>query len=95
MESHQVLHEPAEYQVEGLGGLVEFSGDVEDVLVGGQGHRESVALDDAVEAELLLLGLAGDADQGAQLGYDVGHDGAASGVDYPFGTAGQSARINK
>ena len=47
----------------------------------GQRHRERLALDDAVEAELFALVRRLDADYGAQLFNDVFYYGGGLGVD--------------
>lgn len=87
-----IPHGAAEDEIEGLGGFVELSGDVQDVFVGGEGHSEGVTLHDTVEAEFLLFGFTGDAYEGAKFGNDVSNDGAASGVDHSFGATRKSTK---
>ena len=51
--------------------LLQFRGDVEDVLLPGQRHRKRLAFDDAIQRVLLHFVFRADVDDGADLFNDV------------------------
>lgn len=80
---------PAEYQVKHLVVLLQFRGYVQNVLVPGQRHGERIAVDDAVQGELVHLVRIPHKDDVAHLLDNVLDHGGALGVDDSLGTAGQ------
>lgn len=85
----EMPHGSAEDQVEGLAGFQQLRGHIQNILVRSQGHGEGIALDDAVQRELLLLGLGLHAQEGAQLRNDVGHHGGAASVHHALRSSRQ------
>lgn len=69
--------------------FLELRSHVKDVLVPGQRHGERVAVDDAVQRELVHLVRVSHGDDIAHLLNNILHDGRAFRVNDPLGAAGQ------
>lgn len=69
--------------------FLELRSHVKDVLVPGQRHGERVAVDDAVQRELVHLVRVSHGDDAAHLLNNVLYDGRAFRVNDPLGAAGQ------
>lgn len=69
--------------------FLELRSHVKDVLVPSQRHGERVAVDDAVQRELIHLVRISHGDDVAHLLNNILHDGRAFRVNDPLGAAGQ------
>lgn len=69
--------------------FLKFRGYVQDILVPGQRHSKRVAVDDAIQRELVHLVRISHGDDAAHLLNNVLHDGGAFRVNDPLGAAGQ------
>lgn len=69
--------------------FLELRGHVQDVLIPSQWHGERVAVDDAIQRELVHLVRVSHGDDVAHLLNNVLHDSRAFRVNDPLGAAGQ------